>query len=681
MQDGYIILRKIIKNRGMEILNDRKVLSGLIEDLMPTNIREKTSLQLAVSSGVAEMFHDFCSLSRPGMNARVSSVNSYITEELGLTQSRASYIINAFMYGVGMDAVSVDPYETIDYRELAEKYENEGHKDIALLLYEIVRNAGDEDTKYSSGMALLKSDIKDAKKKGIEILKTLTCKKEAMYAVGMEYLENILKERGAVNRGPAGKDLFGEDLSGWSFYDEDDPEGDHSVRGLSEGSIGIPDDLRGDHPAGGLSEGSLMDRGRSESADEAAHKDSLKNAADYFAKALPYPPAMLELGKLYFYGWGVKADLHKAIRLFEQYLKAKEKGHADSKEEDITAIMNATPFLIQCYYEDILQTRSFRSLEKLAELADYRGWRMAQKYLVSYYSDTESDHANEFLASKYKKKLSKNRENPYLVLGRIRGGMNSLLMNLRVTGALYGFSDGKHLQCAMALRDHLLLGEELNESGFEDNAALCYLLMGEMLFTTGVMQKNLLRAEIYIKNYLDRVSGEKDKKNYSRALIIYSRLLLDHKLGPGRWNSADECIKLAERLTGESIREEIMEDMLKKVRFFGHRGDMGKAVAYLEKAVEYGYQDDYSIIGTVYLNGDEGIERDEKKGFYWLKKFYDDYMMERLKLTDSVDIGAIEYRLYECYKTGTGVEKNDEDAMLYYERALDHGNMEARELV
>nr|MCR5733290.1 hypothetical protein [Lachnospiraceae bacterium] len=374
-------------------------------------------------------------------------------------------------------------------------------------------------------------------------------------------------------------------------------------------------------------------------------------------------------------------DLHRAIRLFEQYLKICNKGRSEAGEEDIAATLNATPFLIQCYYEDILQTRSFRSLEKLAELADVGGWRMAQKYLVSYYSDTESDHGNEFLASKYKKKLAKNRENPYLQLGRIRGGMNSLLMNLRVTGALYGFSDGKHVKSALALRDHLLLGEELNETGFEDNAALCYLLMGEMLFTTRAMENNLLRAEIYIKNYLDRVSSEKDKKNYSKALVIYSKLLLDGKLGNSRSGSADECIRLAEKLTGESIREEILEDMLKRVRYFGKRGEQGKAVFYLEKAVEYGYQDDYSIIGTVYLNGDEGITKDEMKGFYWLKRFYDDYMMERLKLSSPVDIGSIEYRLGECYRYGTGVKKSEDDAMLYYERASDHGCVKAKEIV
>nr|MCR5733015.1 SEL1-like repeat protein [Lachnospiraceae bacterium] len=339
MQDGYVILRKIIKHRGMDILNDRKVLSSLIEDLMPTNVREKTSLQLAVSAGVAGMFGDMERLDRPAIGARISSINSYITEELGITEQRASYIINAFMYGIGMDAVSIDPYETINYRELAEKYENAGHKDIALLLYDIVRNAGDEDTKYNTGMALLKSDIKDAKIKGIEILKTLTEKKEAMYVLGMEYLEESI----------AGDNIFERSITKGDLSEESILGGIHSSGSMTKGMLSEGSDLEGIH-----SEGSFPKRGRSGSEDEADHTGDYKNAVMYFSKALPHPPAILELGKLYFYGWGVKADLHRAIRLFEQYLKICNKGRSEAGEEDIAATLNATPFLIQCYYEDIL---------------------------------------------------------------------------------------------------------------------------------------------------------------------------------------------------------------------------------------------------------------------------------------------------------------------------------------
>ncbi|MCR5108226.1 MAG: hypothetical protein K6B28_08675 [Lachnospiraceae bacterium] len=602
MQEGYVILRKIINKRGIKILKDRKVLSSLIEDLIPTNIREKTSLQLAVGAGVAELFADIDKKDKNAARAKIETIKKYISDDIGLNEQRTLYIVNAFMYGIGMEAVSVNPNESGNYKELAEKYEKEGHNELAKLLYDVVSDVGNDEVKYHTGMSLLHSDLPDARVRGVEILKTLTSRKDAMYAVGMEYLE--------------GKTV---------------------VRNF-----------------------------------DSAYK--------YIASSLPYPRGLLEMGKLHFYGWGVKADINKAIKLLEQYIKVSSKGK-DGETENTDALINAGPCLTECYYEDILLRKSLRSLDKLTYLADYKGFRMAQKYLFSYYSDKDSDHYNEFMSAKYKKKLEKNRENPCLKLNSMRGNMNSLMMSLKVTGALYMHSMEQFEDCAIALKDHLLLGEELNENGLEDNAALSYLLMAEMLFSTEAMENNILRAEIYLKNYLDRVSQIKDKKNYSKALVIYSRLLFEHKLSTPKWKSADECIELAEKLTGESVREEIMEDMLKKVRYFGHKGEMLKAAGYLEKAVEYGYHGDYSIIGMVYLNGEDGIDKDEEKGFYWLKKFYDEYMMERLTLTEQIDIGSIEFMLGKCYKNGTGVKESKDDAIVYFERASDHGSKEAKEII
>ena len=125
----------------------------------------------------------------------------------------------------------------------------------------------------------------------------------------------------------------------------------------------------------------------------------------------------------------------------------------------------------------------------------------------------------------------------------------------------------------------------------------------------------------------------------------------------------------------------MISDMLKMVRYYGNRGESRKAILCLEKAVDYGYRDDYSIIGMVYLNGDDGIEKDVDKGFYWLKKFYDDYMMERLELEEEVDVGLIEYQLGECYYNGIGVGTSVDTAVDFYERAADHGLPAAREKV
>ncbi len=602
MDKGYVILRKIIKNRGTGILKDKKVFSSLLEDLIPGTSREKTALQVAISTGVAELFYGIDELDDAGRSGRISHIEGFLTEELGITEIRASYVLNAFSYALGFDFVEIDLSESAGYRELADRYEKEGRKDIARLLYEVVSDVGNDEVRYRTGTALLRSEVADAREKGFEILKRCD-KKEAFYLVGMEYIDGKLAER------------------------------------------------------------------------------DFKKAAYYLTKAAPYKKAVLELGKLYFYGWGVRPDLHKAIKLFEQYLKSGTREKKDVEDEDVAMVLNATPFLIECYYEDILCTKSFRSMEKLTSLADYHGWRMAQKYLLSYYSDEESDHYNDFLSEKYRRKLARNKINPYVKSASLRGGLTSLMMNLKITGALYMHSDGKYEEAAVNLRDHLILGEELNEDGYEDNGALSYLLMGELFFRSGAVAKNLLRAEIYIKNYLETVSQIKEPKNYTNALIIYSKLLLEHKLGTPKWNSADKCLELAEEISGEPVKQEMISDMLKMVRYYGNRGESRKAILCLEKAVDYGYRDDYSIIGMVYLNGDDGIEKDVDKGFYWLKKFYDDYMMERLELEEEVDVGLIEYQLGECYYNGIGVGTSVDTAVDFYERAADHGLPAAREKV
>ncbi len=602
MNKGYVVLKRIIKQRGTEILHDKKVLSSLIEDLIPGNSKEKSTLQLAVSSGVAELFYAVSDDEEAARNGRLAHIETYMTEELGLTPQRSAFILNAFSFALGYEYAEVDPNESVNYKELAEKYEREGHREIAGLLYDVVSNVGNDEARFQTGAALIKSDVTEAREKGFEILRKID-RKDAMYLTGMEYIEGKLTKR------------------------------------------------------------------------------DFSKACYYLTRAVPYPKAMLELGKLYFYGWGTRPDLHKAIKLFEKYIKTSSKGKESSEEADVAAALNATPFLIECYFEDILCTRSFRSMEKLTALADYHGWRMAQKYLYAYYSDDESDHFNEFMAEKYRKKLERNKQNPYVRSASIRGGMGSLMMELRITSALYMHADGKYEDTAVNLRDHLILGEEINADGYEDNAALSYLLMGELFFRSGAVARNLLRAEIYIKNYLDTVSQIKEPKNYTNALIIYSKLLLEHKLGTPKWNSADKCLELAEEISGEPVKEELISDMLKMVRYYGNHGELSKAVMCLEKAVDYGYRDDYSIIGMVYLNGDEGIEKDESKGFYWLKKFYDDYMMERLNLEEEVDLGTIEYQLAECYYNGLGVGISREDAIVYYERAANRGVVPAMEKI
>ena len=424
-----------------------------------------------------------------------------------------------------------------------------------------------------------------------------------------------------------------------------------------------------------------------------------KCAASYFRKGIDVNPLCeLELGKLYFYGWGVRQDIRKAIKCFEQYLnRTCESDYINSSDNKkikadpilekrvqshIRAIINAVPFLIQAYYEDLILTGSMRSLEKLCKYADMHGFRMAQRYLLRYYADTDNAKKNSFMAEKYTGKLLKNRENPYVMSIKAWGGIANLDAVIRVSTGLYLYSTGQSNEAMVSLRNHLILGEEVNESGNEDSGSLAYYLMGMILSERMDRENNRinsLRAEIYLKNYLEIVSEDEHPDNYSQALMMYGRHMLNYSPKSGKWKSADYIAEMADKISGQSLgKEKMLKSVLDRVKYYGSRGESAKALMHLEKAVEYGYRDDYSIIGIMYLNGEDGLTKDNDKGYYWLNRFYTEYTLNRLNPDIKADISVVEYYLSQCYEMGLGTKVNHELAHELFIKAAEHGNAEAK---
>ena len=98
-------------------------------------------------------------------------------------------------------------------------------------------------------------------------------------------------------------------------------------------------------------------------------------------------------------------------------------------------------------------------------------------------------------------------------------------------------------------------------------------------------------------------------------------------------------------LAVENAKKLRMQNYLKLCSESINDGDYVGFVEYLEFAVEWGYTEDYSIIGKSYMGGINGVEKDLTKGYQWLKRFYDDFKAGKVKLDDNSDMIEICYNL------------------------------------
>lgn len=78
-------------------------------------------------------------------------------------------------------------------------------------------------------------------------------------------------------------------------------------------------------------------------------------------------------------------------------------------------------------------------------------------------------------------------------------------------------------------------------------------------------------------------------------------------------------------MMSNEIKEKIIQELKKFFEEIKYNKDWVKAIEAMERAVNFGYKGDYSIIGRVYFDGVGNLLPNHKKAFEWLSRFYLDY--------------------------------------------------------
>lgn len=78
-----------------------------------------------------------------------------------------------------------------------------------------------------------------------------------------------------------------------------------------------------------------------------------------------------------------------------------------------------------------------------------------------------------------------------------------------------------------------------------------------------------------------------------------------------------------------------MQMQLKMASEKANADDYVGFLEHFEKAVDLGFNGNYSMIGQLYLAGINGVPKDLSKGFKWLQRFYDDFKAGKLELDDN----------------------------------------------
>lgn len=161
---------------------------------------------------------------------------------------------------------------------------------------------------------------------------------------------------------------------------------------------------------------------------------------------------------------------------------------------------------------------------------------------------------------------------------------------------------------------------KIEEVGFSNRTYNCLNRAG--LKTLGDIIKNSSEKLMQI-GYL----GKKSCDEIVEKLAEYDLSLRD---------PMEEKMELvAKRLAEKKAKQERQNRIeLELQRAFVNRelGDCAESLKHFEKAVELGYNEDYSMIGVLYIAGQYGVEQKIEKGIYWLTRFYTEYKAGKLKL-------------------------------------------------
>lgn len=233
------------------------------------------------------------------------------------------------------------------------------------------------------------------------------------------------------------------------------------------------------------------------------------------------------LGQLNYYGWGVDANVNEAIKNFEKEAKSFANLHSPDKINDEFILSKCIPFLIHCYYEDLVLRDSVSSLEKLKLLADYHGWSNAARFLYWYFSDKDNLYQDPVEARHYYRMMNTNTSMPTHVDDCHKQEILETAFNCM--GIEKCYEEANYI----SVKDHILCchGDSPTKMGNSIDAMLggsqvksYYYLAAAFSQGTGVSQ-NKLRAEVYVHLYIDLTKDNPDEEIYPNALRLMIQLL------------------------------------------------------------------------------------------------------------------------------------------------------------
>ena len=209
------------------------------------------------------------------------------------------------------------------------------------------------------------------------------------------------------------------------------------------------------------------------------------------------------------------------------------------------------PFLIQLYYEDVLQNDSKSSLRKLEDLANSSKCKMALRYLHKRYSDPDNPHKDSSKAKTYLRWMTKFEEGLFVeknAIYEIKEFYRKEYYEFEKELDLRKNSNRTSSDLAFLYQNHLLL-EVIQYWEFEyrfekvlfeppENmyVRMAYLLTQE----DNGFEKNHLRAHIFYDLFLEK--GLFSDENYKPASILYALNIIEHYLTSNKLNRALEYI-------------------------------------------------------------------------------------------------------------------------------------------
>ncbi len=260
--------------------------------------------------------------------------------------------------------------------------------------------------------------------------------------------------------------------------------------------------------------------------------------------------------------------------------------------------------------------------------------------------------------------------------------------------------DSKHLRCPM----YALLVEKKGKAFAQ--MALEYVCLynghtdleksGQLEYEYGVHVINNYLKDLDVDSHLIKfatitLSAEElmdiyenctDEENASSDDIIKGEISEEKYIQTEVDNKIASIKGSLERLSNRIQNIQMMNNYLDIANTAAKTLDYQGYIEALGNAVDHGYKGDYHFIGIGLLTGILGIQKDFDKGYYWLKRFFDEYRAGNLdELEEPSEMVEV------CYNLGTAAAVNyfnthDEmpaesdinKVLEYYKTAIEYGD-------